>query len=231
MKVYKFKSFEKPEYWEYSFDIIQNNRIWCSKPDSLNDTFEFKVNLKDDDENFTKSLMEFLKNQEKPIAYSLSANRGVGKEYDGIIMSTLSDMSRTCRELYGVVSYSAIMSNELWERYGGSGNGICIEFDLDENLIGNKFHLVEYSDKVQFSRQELFDGFTNNHFNLYRKFLCTKNKIDPRSKMNWSDEKEIRVIGEKQDVLISTFMSISNIYLGNKLSPKAKLSLENLVFK
>jgi len=48
MKIYKFKDLRDESVYDHLFQIIDENKVWCASPGSLNDDkeFDFKMDYK-----------------------------------------------------------------------------------------------------------------------------------------------------------------------------------------
>jgi hypothetical protein len=105
------------------------------------------------------------------------------------------------------------MGNELWEKYGGSGNGAVVEFQILDGSFGNTFHPVEYVPERVFHVDTFIESQISDSRKIFRNILCTKTQ-------KWAPEKEIRFLGKTPNVNIALQSPITSVTLGNKVSKK-----------
>jgi hypothetical protein len=105
----------------------------------------------------------------------------------------------------------------MWGRYGGNGEGVCLELEVPDELLGNQFFRVEYLDRKSLAiDQMLRASYSPNHAReVYSIALLSK-------PMKWAPEGEVRFISKRQDVSVEILESnISKIIFGKNL-PKDK---------
>lgn len=122
----------------------------------------------------------------------------------------IDDIVKKCRTTIGITSFSITKTDvRLWEEYGGKGNGVCVEINIPDHLVGQSYHRVHYvSDKI-FHVDSFLESvlFPDRVFETYRNILLTKTK-------RWEEEKEIRFIGNRQDVNLIFDGHISEVTFG-----------------
>ncbi len=115
-----------------------------------------------------------------------------------------------CRNTIGVVSFSITKTDDhLWNEYGGKGNGVCIEINIPDTLIGKSYHRVHYVSEKIFHVDSFLESalFQDRAFETYRNILLTKTK-------KWSQEEEMRFIGNRQEVNLIIDGYISEVTFG-----------------
>ena len=122
----------------------------------------------------------------------------------------INNMIRNCRNSIGVVSFSITkIDDHLWDEYGGAGNGVCIEINIPDKQIGKSYHRVHYVSEKIFHLDSILESalFQEKAFETYKNILLTKTK-------KWSQEEEMRFIGNRQDVNLILDGYISEITFG-----------------
>ena len=127
-----------------------------------------------------------------------------------IALPIIDDVISNCRNTIGIVSFSIMKTDDhLWDEYGGKGNGVCIEINIPDSLINKSYWPVRYVPEKIFHIDSFLESvlFPNQAFNTYRNILLTKRK-------RWSQEEEIRFIGNRQEVNLRIDGYISEITFG-----------------
>jgi hypothetical protein len=230
MKIYKFKDLtdEKKHYQFYQ--IVLKNSIWCAKPDSLNDDNEFKFKLdcipSADTAKLLSQLVEKCNNREYHPNLFISPILN-HKKLEKIAAPIFDDLIKKCRNTIGVASFSTTKTdNNLWNEYGGKGNGVCIEINISDELIGKSYHLVHYvSEKILHIDSILKSYlFQERNFETYRNILLTKTK-------KWSQEEEIRFISKQQEENLNIDGSISEVLFGAQVPTHISEQVEANIVK
>lgn len=102
----------------------------------------------------------------------------------------INEIIRKCRKAIGVASFSITKTDDhLWNEYGGEGNGVCIEINIPDKLIGKSFHRVHYVSEKIFHVDSFLESalYQDGAFGTYKNILLTKTK-------KWLQEEEIRFI-------------------------------------
>ena len=206
--------------------IVLENKIWCAKPDSLNDPDEFKFKLDYQPTSRTADLLSKVMAKYRTtnfppphISASIALQNGSLEENASRIIGDIVDR---CRGTIGITSFSAIKSDDrLWSEYGGKGNGVCIEIDIPESLYGHFYHPVRYVPEKVFHVDSFFEAdlFHEKIFPIYQDILLTKTQ-------KWSEEQEIRFIGKYQEVNFKFDGHVREVTFGSKVS---RLILDQLL--
>lgn len=196
--------------------MVLGNVIWCAKPDSLNDENEFKFKLKFDPSLNTADLLSQLIERYRTTDYSLpnlSASRVLRENtLEQFVAPIIENLVHQCRNTIGVTSFSAIKTDSLWNKYGGNGNGVCVEINIPDSLIGQTYHRVDYVAEKVFHVDCFLKSALSSDMGsgIFRNILLTKT-------MEWSDEEEIRFIGKLLDVNLIIDGHISEITFGSRI--------------
>lgn len=214
MKIYKFKDLTDENKHSHFYQIVLQNTIWCANPDSLNDENEFKFKLDYKPSAFTAKLLSQVVTKYRTTSYSppnLSASLVLKhNRLEKIAAPIIENLICSCRNTIGVISFSIIKTDDhLWKEYGGKGNGVCIEINIPDRLIGKSYHRVRYPSEKIFHIDSFLESalFQDKAFETYRNILLTKTK-------KWSQEEEMRFIGKRQKVNLIIDGYISEVTFG-----------------
>lgn len=219
MKIYKFKDLSDEGKHSHFYQIVLKNTIWCAKPDSLNDKDEFKFKLDYKPSSFTSDLLAKVITKYRTTNFlppHLSASLVLKhNKLEEIASPIIDDVINNCRNTIGVVSFSITKTdNNLWNEYGGKGNGVCIEINIPESLINKSYWPVRYVPEKIFHIDSFLESalFKDSAYNTYRNILLTKTK-------RWEQEEEIRFIANCQEVNLIIDGYISEITFGTHVQP------------
>lgn len=218
MKIYKFKDLTDEKKHSHFLQIVLKNSIWCARPDSLNDEEEFKFKIDYELSPRTVQLLSkvIAKNrvttQNRATNYHpphVSASLTLkNRRLEVIAAPIIDDIVQDCRATMGITSFSTTKNDVyLWEEYGGKGNGVCVEINIPDHLVGQSYHRVRYRDKI-FHVDSFLESvlFPDRVYETYRNIVLTKTK-------KWEQE-EIRFIGNRQDVNLIFDGHISEVTFG-----------------
>jgi uncharacterized membrane protein len=220
MKIYKYKDLSKKVEKEltYAYEIILQKKIWCARPDSLNDKKEFCFKCDYTPTASTGRLLAkvLMHYNHTPIdqAHLMAALEIKAGRLAENAKPVLADMINQCRTTLGITCFSTSRDDStLWKRYGGCGNGICIEIDVPDNLMNKTLFSVNYVPEKLFHIDSIFESVLANKIDeAYRNLLVTKTNY-------WKPEQEIRIITKQQDVHMLIDGSITEIIFGEQLPP------------
>ena len=226
MQIYKFKDLTDEQKHSHFLQIVSRNSIWCARPDSLNDIDEFGFRLDYEPSPRTGELLSEVIAQYRTTSYlpphvsaSLALKNG---KLEAIAAPIIDDVVTKCRTTIGITSFSITKTDvHLWEEYGGKGNGVCVEINIPDHLVGQSYHRVQYVSERIFHVDSFLESalFPDRVFETYRNILLTKTK-------KWAQEEEIRFIGNRQDVNHIFDGYISEVTFGPNVPPR---TLEKLL--
>lgn len=163
-KVYKFIGLEDKANGKLT--TLEENKIWCSYFSTLNDETEFDIQYDED---------------------IVSESTGKSKQFIKFFIELL-------KEQYDVYSLSYRYENYMWKSYANNGNGICIEFNVEDY---DYLFPVEYCNK----RNNYFtDAVINTlHGNISSQCLAVipwvlKNSYNETTQIDSTKEKEVRIL-------------------------------------
>ena len=217
MKLYKFKDLTDEQKHSHFLQIVLNNSIWCARPDSLNDEDEFKFELDYVPSPNTENLLVQAVTKYRTTNY-MPPNLSVALALENntlinIATPIIKYLVNDCRDTIGITSFSVKKDDaRLWKEYGGDGNGVRIEINIPDQHIGQLYHRVNYVQNKIFHIDSFLESvlFPDKAFETYENILSTKTK-------SWSEEEEIRFIGNTQNVNFIFDGFISEVVFGSRV--------------
>lgn len=188
------------------------------------DEFKFKIDYEPSLHTarlLTKAVAQYRTTNYLPPDISVSRVLKNGKLKE-IAAPIIENLVQECRAAIGIISFSLTKNDDrLWEEYGGKGNGVVVEINIPDHLVGQSFYPVRYVPDKIFHVDSFLEAalFPDRAFETYRNILLTKTK-------RWEGEQEIRFIGNRQDVNIIFDGYISEVTFGSNVTPHI---LETLV--
>lgn len=190
----------------YLHDLLENNKLWFSHQNDLNDPFDCRYSLSERYFNklsrkSAKGMLDDLRTGEKAFE-NITVER-----FSEILLGNIKNsdfMSKFYGMLFGTLGWSVCcfttnpMSELMWGHYGNSSKGICLEFEFSKSPeILDKLHPVKYDDN--FPKIDSIDDLPEA--------LLTKRTA-------WIDEQEWRVISNKGGGKSFNKKSLTTIYFG-----------------
>lgn len=217
MKIYKFKDLTDESKHSHFLQIATNNTIWCAKPDSLNDDKEFNFKIYYEPSLHTANLLSKVIEKYRTTNYldpRVSASMALQHDIlEGIAAPIIDNLIQECRRTIGITSFSLTNTDDhLWKEYGGNGNGVCIEINISDSLLGQSYHRVRYVQDKIFHVNSFLEAVLFNKAKVFEMILLTKTKD------KWEQEEEIRFIGNRQEVNLIIDGYISEITFGPNVS-------------
>jgi hypothetical protein len=213
MKIYKFKDLTDEKEHSHFLQIVLQNSIWCARPDSLNDEEEFKFKLDYEPSPHTAQLLSEVVAKYRTTKLStvdVSASLFKDERLECITAPIINELVQKCRTAIGITSFSITKTDDyLWQEYGGKGNGVFVEINIPDHLVGQLYHRVHYVPEKIFHVDAFLESdlIPDRAFETYRNILLTKTK-------KWSQEEEMRFISKRQDVNLILDGHISEVTFG-----------------
>jgi len=217
MRIYKFKDLTDEQKHSHFLQIVLNGIIWCAKPDSLNDEEEFKFTLDYEPsartaELLCKAVARFRTTNFLPpeVSSSLVLKNDRLKR---IAAPIIDSVVTKCRTTIGITSFSITKTDDnLWREYGGKGNGVCVEINIPDHLVGHSFHRVHYVAEKKFHVDSFLESalFPAKALTTYQNILLTKTR-------KWEQEEEMRFVGNRQNVNLKFDGYVSEVTFGPKV--------------
>lgn len=179
-KIYKWIGFEKD--FEEKIDTICESKIYCSMPTKVNDLLDCQIAIADCD--WTKFLSK-LTTDSKDIEFNM--NRGK------LILNNFSRLVQfySCSRQ----PYDNIATTNMWGQYADHGNGICLEYDIndlfithmstdkDSLVVSSYIENTLHSSRIKDSNRHNINGQDVNHQYakkmLYESFERERKKLYP----------------------------------------------------
>jgi hypothetical protein len=231
MKIYKYRDFTNPTDSDFSRleALIDRRLIWCARPDTLNDPEEFVWSC---DYTSTPSTLGLLtkvliraRGRTHADASAIAESAIKSGLLESVTRPVVREMIDQCRRQIGLACFGSTPDNQiLWQRYGGRGNGVCVELDVPTELLGTQLHRVQYPPEKRLHVDRLLRAFVEPGYGqkVYNLVLLSK----PRS---WANEEEIRFVSQAQAISVSVDRAkVTCVVLGDALKPDIRKKIEGL---
>jgi hypothetical protein len=231
MKIYKYRDFSAPNDDDFRRleGSVHRHLIWCARADTLNDPEEFIWTCDYTPTPATPDLLA--KVLVRARGRTLADARGIADiairsgRLEVVSKPAIAGMIQQCRAKVGLACFGSSPDNEiLWQRYGGDGAGVCIEFDVPDDLLGTQLHLVHYNRKKRLHIDQLMHAFVEkgNGQVVYDMALLSK----PSS---WASEDEIRFVSKAHSIQVAIDRArVTCVYLGNALRTDARERIQQI---
>jgi hypothetical protein len=230
MYLYKYRELEDNdgESFKRLQSILQRQAFWCARPDTLNDDQEFSWHC---DYIHTDETLEFLAklmNEELSWPYERAQEQLksllASSSLERLAAPVVASLIEQCRSEIGLLCFGTSPNNStLWSRYGGDGNGVCIELKVPDQLIDKNLFWVDYTDQKVVHINTLLRSHFGDAREMYRHALLTKPQ-------KWAPEEEVRFISKTQGVSVRIEDShLSRIYFGSRLSETARMNITSIL--
>lgn len=164
-KVYKFISLEgEPSLVRKKIDTLLDGNIWFSFYKTLNDETEYQINYK------VKKVMQ---------------KTGRRAENIHLLVNYLTQM-------YDVYSLTYEYHGYMWDDYASGGNGICIEFKVDDYDYLFPIEYIEKS-KIDFTKM-IISAINDKNLALSIIPWVIKNPYNQTANFDSTKEKEVRIL-------------------------------------
>ena len=229
MKLHKYRELKDGdgEAVERLQSLLQTQAFWCARPDTLNDDQEFSWRCDYQPTSETIGLLAGLLSQERNWSFaeawkqleSLIDNGSLERLAAPVVASLIQQ----CRAEVGLLCFGTSPSNPtLWSRYGGNGEGVCIELVVPDHLLGTSLFWVQYTQE----KVVHIDDLLRSHFGKAREMYSLALLTKPRK---WVPEEEVRFVSSSQNVSVRIERAqFSCIYLGEGLSDTVRERVTNI---
>jgi hypothetical protein len=226
MLIYKYRDTKTHEALSRVLGIITDKEVWCSAAEPFNDSDEFKFQC---DFTVTLKTCQYLARvlmhyRGYSAADALLAAHHVIKsdQLEEISSPIFQSISAKCRAKLGVSCFGMTATNEtLWKRYGGDGDGVCIELDVSDTHLLDVIYPVGYVDHRCIHVDLLLRAVVDPKAELecYTSILTTKTK-------QWAPEEELRLVSKRPNVSLKLINTrVSRVVMGNRLNQPATRAL------
>lgn len=229
MHLYKYRDLSAPESsFERLSNILWTNTFWCARPSDLNDPEEFVWECDYDPSDQTARLLaEVLIKLGRPAdkAWEVAWKAVQQARIEPIARPVIENIIHQCRQEVGLACFATSdVSDVMWDRYGGRGNGVCIEIEVPNELLHTNLHPVQYplSKRLHLDQILASYGDTASVQTVYSVALLSKPQ-------RWAPEEEVRFVSKRQNVSVNIGGSkISRIVLGPGLAGDMMARIEAL---
>lgn len=169
-KVYKFIGLnDTPDKNEQKINTLLKGNIWFSQYKILNDQTEFQINYN---------------------ARKIAKVIGCDEAYIRFIVDCMM-------EIYDIYSLTYEYSPKMWKNYASDGNGICIEYNIEDY---DYLFPVEYVNKgeIDFNNM-LINALQGESLEFAILPWVIKNPYNETASLNSTDEKEVRILFSPYD--------------------------------
>jgi hypothetical protein len=231
VKIYKYRDFSNPNEDDLRRleASVHHHLVWCAKPDTLNDPEEFAWEC---DYTPTPATLDILtevlvkaRGRTKVAARTIAQIAIKFRRLESIAKPVFIGMIEQCRNEIGHACFGAAPNNEiLWQRYGGHGAGVCVEFDVPTDLLGTQLHRVQYPERKRLHVDQLMRAFVDRKHGqvVYDVALLSK----PSS---WANEEEIRFVSQRHSILVALDRAqVTCVFLGDALSADIRARIQQI---
>ena len=232
MKMYKYRDFSCPNADDFDRleGSVHRHLVWCARADTLNDPEEFIWTC---DYTATSATVELLARVLVRVrGRTLAKARSIADiairagQLEIASKPAIIGIIQQCREQVGLACFgSAPDNNILWGRYGGDGAGVCIEFEVPDDLLGTQLYWVHYNQEKRLHLDQLMRAFVENGNGqaVYDMALLSK----PSS---WATEEEIRFVSKGHSIQVAIDRAqVTCVYLGNALGADVRERIQRIV--
>jgi len=189
---------------ENTLDEIENSYVYFANRESLNDPLDSSPDLIKfiKEKSTLESYYEFIKVQNQSNEYKQYLERNYSPDKLGALISETIPKYINSR---GIACFSTIpyINMPIWTNYANNHKGICLQFNLEyDETFFNGMCLVKYLKEL-------------NHIEFTPSIDEHKiNDIFFRKDINWSYEKELRLLKDKIGKINFNRKSLRNIVCG-----------------
>jgi len=232
MKIYKYRDFSNPNEDDFRRleDSVHRRMVWCARADTLNDPEEFVWEC---DYTATPATLDLLaevlvrkRGRTQAKARAIAQVAIESGHLESVAKPVFVDMIRQCRNEVGLACFGAAPNNEiLWQRYGGRGAGVCVEFEVPSDVLGTQLHRVQYPEHKRLHIDELLRAYADHNSAqvVYDVALLSK----PSS---WANEEEIRFVSQRHSIRVALDRAhVSCVFIGNELTTEVRARIQQIV--
>lgn len=186
LKLFKFRAINK-----HMIDSLVLSRLWCAKPESLNDPFDCQVDI------------------HKSWARATSSATGRQKDWlqSGLDNPEFLKFAANKLSAVGICSFSLDLCEHTsasvqWSHYADEHRGVCLLYRFPESFINAPVNKVIGVDKVIYKDNHLTNWLINDAPTEQNKFLVglATNYFLTKSPA-WKYEKEVRLVRQEPGFL------------------------------
>jgi len=231
VKIYKYRDFSNPSEEDYRRleASIHRLMVWCAKPETLNDPQEFVWDCDYTPTPATPDLLTQVLVKARgrtPVAARAIAQIAVKRgRLEDIAKPVFIGMLEQCRNEIGLACFGSAPNNDaLWQRYGGNGAGVCVEFDVPADLLGTQLNWVQYPERKHLHVDQLLRAYVDRASTqiIYDVALLSKSS-------SWANEAEIRFVSQRHSIPVALDRAqVTCVFLGDSLRPHVRARIEQI---
>jgi hypothetical protein len=232
MKIYKYRDFSNPndDQFHRLEDSVHRRLIWCARPDTLNDPEEFVWTC---DYTPTPATVDLLtavlvrvRGRSPADAQTMAETAIKSGRLESVAKPAITGIIEQCRAQVGLACFGSAPDNEtLWQRYGGDGAGVCIEFEVPDDLVGTQLHRVRYLREKWLHLDQLLRAYVEKGSGqeVYDIALLSKPTC-------WSSEGEIRFVSQRHSISVAIDRAqVTNVFLGDVLRRDVRERIQRIL--
>lgn len=202
----------------FLFDTLINNEMWYSNPSDFNDPFDCDIN------------MTFSNSPHSSIQHYFDTylkKQFTAKELEGINQTTISNfdfetllnkIAKRVAQKKGIACFMSNCDNLLmWAHYADSHKGICLKFDILEDL-----HFFSPAKKVNYTKDYPNYNYLKDKDDFVNHMFFTKSE-------EWSYEGEVRVLKDKKDNYTFRESALKEVIFGCNIAKGDKKTLIKII--
>lgn len=229
MKIYKYREVDSSDDRSLSrlTRIVRDGFIWCAQPGALNDPEEFAWAPDFTPSPNTLDVLEALLQKTNRLPAPETRRRAQTVLDRGVLEAlgrpVIADLIRKTRDEIGVACFGSTPDNPaLWSRCAGDGNGVAIEIDVPEPLLGTQLHRVIYDDDRSIHIDDFIRSMEgrDSSIGVYATLL-TKTR-------SWSPEQEIRFLSKQQGEVRIDGSTVTGVVFGPGMSSADVAAVEQI---
>jgi hypothetical protein len=233
MKIYKYRDFSNPSEADFSHleGAVHRHLVWCARADTLNDELEFIWTCDYAATPETLDLLAAIQVRENDRALADARNRAEeiisSGRLESIVEPAFTGMVEQCRATIGLSCFGTAADNEiLWERYGGNGAGVCIEFQVPDKLLGTQIRRVQYLREKRLTVDQLLRALAGKSGAIklvYDVALLSKTTC-------WASEGELRFVSRGHSISVAVDRAhVTCVVLGELLRTDVRERIQRIV--
>jgi hypothetical protein len=233
MKIYKYRDFSHPSEDDFNrlAGAVHRHLVWCARADTLNDELEFIWTCDYAATPETLDLLTEIQVRENDRALADARSRAEeiisSGRLESIVEPAFTGMVEQCRATIGLSCFGTAADNEiLWERYGGNGAGVCIEFQVPDELLGTQIKRVHYLREKRLTVDQLLRALAGKPGAIklvYDVALLSKTTC-------WTSEEELRFVSRGHSISVAVDRAqVTCVVLGELLRTDIRERIQRIV--
>lgn len=231
MKIYKYRDFSNPSVDDFRRleSCVHRHLIWCARPDTLNDPQEFvwvcDYGATPETLGLLIEVLVRVRGRSHTDARAIAEATIESGRLETIARPVFNGMIEQCRNQVGLACFGTAPDNEiLWERYGGHGAGVCIEFEVPDDMLGTQLHRVQYAKERRLHVDQLMRAFVDRAHSQEVYDIALLSKFS-----SWASEEEVRFVSRQHSILVAIDRAqVTCVFLGDMLTADDRIKLQRL---